>query len=639
MDENSLFFVVTAFSGFFYRVWDLSCRIMYQKGCDSLKTNNLKNISVVAMVFLISVALSSCLVLGVEGTGSSGSKDTNGVFSFYMPSGDSVSGPITPPASILIDFKYKGFIPVKKLGFSIKRNNDEKVWFSKDFTSTRHATVLFDAGNNAGKFSCVVSVTDIYGRSKNYDAPIVIDDLTPPTLSKMEFHTVEGTLIPIEKNQAFFWMELSDEESNIFDEITTGNLREKTRFFLNGFDISNKFWYNNEEMFITGAKNKLICIGNVYLENLNEGENELKMVMAQFGDDEQDFVYYSTDVTAGYPDKTPPKIVDYDFKPVEPGDDFVDFKVTESFMMYMNLRDEADKANYKPSGLKDVKWRLNNSVGATHEGTYSIDSLETANVVIPFDMRNMPNYTGDGIYNILIEVSDMKGNTTKLGPIFFELGLTQYEKLIIEHEKIYGDLLDVNYIVGEGIRFTIKTDWMLTNVQWNVIPEDTVKTADGNSLVLNPLKKGEYTVNVSALHKGINCFGSEAITVQSTPVSKDNIPPNYAFKPGDIKNPSIPSNLTVTDNLDLPNDKDQLFTFKSAIKTDPYGIKTPLNVVIIGPLENSTDYKKEFLVYTEDILSASTATELLPNEKVELSLEAVDLNGNVRPINEVFFNN
>ena len=617
---------------------------MYQKECDILNRKLSYNVLFIFLVVLISIAISSCLIPGAENTGSS-SKDNKGVFSFYIPSasvtstGVPISGPLTPPASVVIDFKYTGFIPIRKLEITVKRENDEKLWLKEDFTSTKHATVLFNAGNSAGDFVCDVSLTDLYGRKRDYSSSISIDDITPPNITKMEFHTTEGTLVPIEKNQVFFWMELSDDESNLFDEITIGNLRDKTRFYLNGADISTSFWYQNEEMFITGAKNKLVCIGNAYLGNLNEGSNELKVIMGQFGADEQDFVYYATSVTAGYPDTTPPQILDYDFQPAEAGDSFVDFKIKDEFTMYLNVKDEADRPMYKPSGLKEVVWYLKNSKNDTVQGTYTLNSLESANVVIPFEMNSMSNYTGDGIYSLFVEVSDQNGNTATLGPVFFELGITQFETLKLKNEKIHGDLLDVNYFVGETIRFTVDTEWSFdTALTWEVNPDVQDKTSTDQYFDITPVKAGEYTVTVKTTHKQIPCYGYDSITVLATPVFKDNIPPKYTFVKGNETNPSVPSKLTITDNMPLPDEKDDLFTFKSAIKTDQDKVKTPLNVKIIGPLENSGEYVKEFWVYTEDILGSSTSTELLANEKVEIELWVEDINSNKLVVNELFSN-
>ncbi len=600
-------------------------------------------------VFLSSVFLALVLVLSscVLFTGRGASNDSTGnaakygIFRFLDPAtGSPVSGPFTPPASFVVDFAYKGRLPVIKLELSAFRTEDNEYWLGTEAANTRSATCLFNSENSAGNFSFYATVTDFYKNVRAYEKTLKIADPTPPILETMEFYTTEeATLIPLEKNLAYLWMQLWDAQSPIFSDDTIGALREKTRFYLNGKDITSTFWYAPQEIFTTGAKNRLICIANVALEGMRKGENELRMVMGSYQEDEQDFVLATATISSAYPDTTPPVFLDYDFQPQEPGEVFVDFKVTDEFYLILSVKDRADKLNYEASGLKEISWLVEGE-GKTLSGVYPCNSLIEMNATIPIRLRQ--NAFPDGVYSLLVIASDNQDNLATLGPIYFQLGLTQFESLTVVDEKIGGNALLTEYRLGDTIRFTIDTDYAFDSAPtWNIYPSNAQFPQNALEALYSNAQIGNREVTVMAYHKGIPCYGRKAITVQSTPVWEDTIPPVISFSELTIEDPSLPFVVTITDDTSLGT------VWEEIIRPTYYAIKEPVAAasgttampyplqVSFLPLGNGTVFEQKFQFFLSDPLNGGNPT-LQAGEKIKVYVEAQDENGNIRASSILF---
>jgi len=596
-------------------------------------------------VFLILVlVMTSCVLLtgrGLSGQ-STGNAEKYGIFKFLDPeTGRPLSGPFTAPASFVVDFAYKGRLPVIKLELSAFRTEDNAYWLGTEAANTRTATCLFYSEDNAGHFSFYATVTDFYKNVRTYERSLKIADPTPPVLERIEFYTTdEATLIPFEKNLAYLWMQLWDAQSPIFNDDTVGALREKTRFYLNGKDITSTFWYAPHEIFTTGAKNRLICIANVALEGMKKGENELRMVMGRYQDDEQDFVFATSTISSAYPDTTPPVFLDYDFQPQEPGDFFFDFKVMDEFYLLLSVKDLPDKPNYEASGLKELSWTVEGE-GKKLSGVYPCDSLIEMNATIPIRLRQ--NAFPDGVYSLYVVASDNMGNKAKLGPVYFQLGVTQYESLKIIDEKIGGNALLSEYRVGDTIRFTIDTDYTFDSVPvWNIYPSNAQFPQNALESMYTNARIGNHEITVAAFHKGIQCFGRKAITVLATPVWEDDIPPVITISELVVDDPSLPFVVTVTDDTSLGT------TWEEIIRPTYYAIKEPVATasgttatpyplqVSFLPLGNGTRFEQKFQFFLSDPLYGGNPT-LQIGEKIKVYLEAQDENGNIRASSILFW--
>ena len=602
-----------------------------------------------SQVFLSSVflalvlVLTSCVLFTGRGSNndSTGNASKYGIFRFLDPAtGSPVSGPFTPPASFVVDFAYKGRLPVIKLELSAFRAEDNEYWLGTEAANTRSATCLFHSENSAGNFTFYATVTDFYKNVRAYEKTLKIADPTPPILETVEFYTTEeATLIPFEKNLAYLWMQLWDAESPIFNDDTIGALREKTRFYLNGKDITSTFWYAPQEIFTTGAKNRLICIANVALEGMKKGDNELKMVMGGYQGDEENFVLATATISSAYPDTTPPVFLDYDFQPQEPGEVFVDFKVSDEFYLILSVKDRADKLNYEASGLKEITWLVEGE-GKTLSGIYPCNSLLEMNATIPIRLRQ--NDFPDGVYSLLIIASDNSGNLATLGPIYFQLGLTQYESLTVIDEKIGGNVLLTEYRLGDTVRFTIDTDYAFDSAPtWNIYPTNAQFPQNALGALYTNAQIGNHEVTVMAYHKGIPCYGRKAITVQSTPVWEDEIPPVITFSELTVEDPSLPFVVTVTDDTSLG------MVWEEIIRPTYYAIKEPVATasgttatpyplqVSFLPLGNGTVFEQQFQFFLSDPLNGGSPT-LQTGEKIKVYLEAQDENGNIRASSVLF---
>jgi len=602
-----------------------------------------------SQVFLSSVflalvlVLTSCVLFTGRGSNndSTGNASKYGIFRFLDPAtGSPVSGPFTPPASFVVDFAYKGRLPVIKLELSAFRAEDNEYWLGTEAANTRSATCLFHSENSAGNFTFYATVTDFYKNVRAYEKTLKIADPTPPILETVEFYTTEeATLIPFEKNLAYLWMQLWDAESPIFNDDTIGALREKTRFYLNGKDITSTFWYAPQEIFTTGAKNRLICIANVALAGMKKGDNELKMVMGGYQGDEENFVLATATISSAYPDTTPPVFLDYDFQPQEPGEVFVDFKVSDEFYLILSVKDRADKLNYEASGLKEITWLVEGE-GKTLSGVYPCHSLIEMNETIPVRLRQ--NAFPDGVYSLLIIASDNSGNLATLGPIYFQLGLTQYESLTVIDEKIGGNVLLTEYRLGDTVRFTIDTDYAFDSAPtWNIYPTNAQFPQNALGALYTNAQIGNHEVTVMAYHKGIPCYGRKAITVQSTPVWEDEIPPVITFSELTVEDPSLPFVVTVTDDTSLG------MVWEEIIRPTYYAIKEPVATasgttatpyplqVSFLPLGNGTVFEQQFQFFLSDPLNGGSPT-LQTGEKIKVYLEAQDENGNIRASSVLF---
>jgi hypothetical protein len=538
---------------------------------------------------------------------------------------------MTAPASFVIDFTYKGRFPVIKLELAGYRTDDGKYWTGIEAANTRNATCVFESGNNAGNFTFCATVTDFYRNIRTYQKTLDIDDYTPPVLTALEFYTTEeATLIPFEKNIAYLWMELWDEETPIFNDETIGALREKTRFYLNGKDITSTFWYNPNEIFTTGSRNRVICIANVALEGLNEGENYLRMIMGQYTGEEQWFVESTSTISSAYPDTTPPVFLDYDFQPQEPGDSYVDFKVTDEFYLSLSVKDEPDKPNYTPSGLKEIAWVVEGE-GQTIQGTQTVSSLIQYNTTIPIRLRQ--NACSDGVYSLVVTASDNMENISVLGPFYFQLGLTQYETLEVIDEKIGGNQFISEYRLGDTIRFTIDTEYGFDAAPtWNCYPTNSQFPQSGTEAFFIDIGIGEYEITVSAEHKGIPCYGKKPITVQSTPVWEDETPPGISFSEYSVTDPGQPFIVTVTDDTSLGTDWESIIQSPYAIKypvasasdtsATPYGLQ-----VVYLPIGTGTIFEQQFQFFLSDFINGGNPT-LETGEKIIVYVNAKDENEN-----------
>ncbi len=608
------------------------------------KRNSWSLVILSSVFFALVLILTSCVLFTGRGTSNNttGSASKYGIFRFLDPAtGIPISGPFTPPASFVVDFSYKGRLPVIKLELSGFRMEDNEYWLGTEAANTRTATCLFHSENNAGNFTFYATVTDFYKNVRSFEKTLKIADPTPPILETIEFYTTEeATLIPLEKNLAYLWMQLWDTESPIFNEDTVGALREKTRFYLNGKDITSTFWYAPQEIFTTGAKNRLICIANVALEGMKNGENELRMVMGGYQGDEEDFVLATATISSSYPDTTAPVFLDYDFQPQEPGDTFVDFKVTDEFYLVLSVKDLPDKPNYEASGLKEITWLVEGE-GKTLSGIYPCNSLLEMNATIPIRLRQ--NDFPDGVYSLLAIVSDNNDNWAALGPIYFQLGLTQYESLTVIDEKIGGNVLLTEYRLGDTIRFTIDTAYAFdTAPTWNIYPANAQFPQNSLEALYTNAQIGNHEVTVMAYHKGIPCYGKKAVTVQSTPVWEDEIPPVITFSGLTVEDPSLPFVVTVTDDTSLGA------VWEDIIRPTYYAIKEPIATasgttalpyplqVSFLPLGNGTIFEQNFQFFLSDPLNGGSPT-LLAGEKIKVFLEAQDENGNIRASSILFW--
>jgi len=145
-----------------------------------------------------------------------------------------------------------------------------------------------------------------------------------------------------------------------------------------------------------------------------------------------------------------------------------------------------------------------------------------------------------------------------------------------------------------------------------------------------------------AYHKGIPCYGKKAVTVQSTPVWEDEIPPVITFSGLTVEDPSLPFVVTVTDDTSLGA------IWEDIIRPTYYAIKEPIATasgttalpyplqVSFLPLGNGTIFEQNFQFFLSDPLNGGNPA-LLAGEKIKVFLEAQDENGNIRASSILFW--
>jgi len=592
--------------------------------------------TIIFLFFVGIFILTSCMIFsslgGGSGSGTIGSSDSNGIFVFRdLSTGSIFSNPITPSATVEVYFRYKGIAPVKSLELSVIRDYDSKEWVSNNLTSTKTATLAFTPNNNAGDFTANATVVDLYGKTRRYSKGLKVLDESPPTVTVLEFYPVDGKLIPNDENQPLFFMVLEDEESPIFTDRNMVNLRENTRVYLNGRDISNSFFTQDADSqpFFTGSNNKMVMIAKINLNDLQEGTSTLRIVMGDFKPDENDFVQVSTPVYASYPDNTPPNINNIDY----PDDEFsseilAEFKVLENFNIGVETRDKGDAPGYKVSGLDTLKVVIFGS--NNHTETFEVDcqGLEYGYFVIPVDVLTLT----DGLYNLYIEVSDKNGNIAKSQPVIFQLGVQPVKMLSLSVEKTAGEMNVDDFIYGDTLKFTVDDQIVLSGITWS--PSILLPQAGGYSALWEGVTYGSHLISVSGTYNNKQAYGYLTIEVLPTPTSHDLTPPEVVLTVSEAQNPFIPFKVNVADKVSLGNNPSNVMNNPpTALKFDSTGNITPLlvNFFTTGNDIYISEYNRYMSVEYQFSLTTigEAASPLTDGERVELRINVRDEKGNV----------
>ncbi|HRW92629.1 MAG TPA: hypothetical protein P5560_06750 [Thermotogota bacterium] len=589
--------------------------------------------SVITPMLLV-VLLTSCFLFsfpfgGSTSTGKPNTEDTKGSFKFLDPQTEQpFSQRLTPPATVLVEFSFNGIFPVTSIEFGAYREDDEKTWIpTSRFANTRKVQSTFSSGNNAGTFVFEATVTDLYDRMYAYSEKIQVVDTSPPSVTQFDFYPSNAaTLIPIEQNQGYVWMELVDEQSAVFSEEIVNSLANHTRSYLDGQDISNQLSFDPSKIFTTGGNNRVICIAEIEFGQMEKGTHLLQMFMGQLNGDEEDFLSFQTVISASFPDTKPPQISDVLLSPSEPGLDFIDYKIMDETVLFASVKDRAEKVFYEESGIDTLDWVIEGE-GRSASGTLYAYGVVEKDFTATIRMRDLG--FPDGIYTLSLRATDKNGNIERLDPIFLELGVTQSQELTILVEKISGNTNVLEYRVGDSLRFWIDTEWTFdADPTWRAIPEETLEPEQGLATVYQKVPNHDFDITVSAMHNGIPCFGYKHITVVSTPVNEDYIPPTISFLDASLSDPSVPFQLRIQDETSLPEEpivSTSVMKYPVSGATDtaiPYGM-----VAIITPSGSPSTFAQEYNVFLLDPLHGGVPT-LEDGEKIVFSVVAEDENEN-----------
>ncbi len=589
------------------------------------------------VVFVILIGLSavfstSCLMMVNPMSGSTGSDtDIYGLFRFFSEQGTQVSGPLTPPATFIVDFQYRGRLPVRSLEISAIRSSNEHEWFHQVRGATRHATTLFDSGMNADTFIFYATVTTIGQQIKVYEDIMRIIDTTPPTIVQIDFYlTDHDTLVPNTTNDVYIWIHLHDPETLLFAPDIRNTMERHTRLFVNGRLVQS--FFNPDDIFVTGSANRMIAIIRTALDDLKPGNNSIHLIMGGFGLHEEQFTEFQTEKTAEYPDHTPPVILFWEAVDTDPGDHIVDFVAFDSFIFRVRARDLPDHPTFPPAGLKEIRWRIDGGPSA-YQGIVDAGGFVEAEFSIFMDPRNAG--FSDGIYSLRLEVWDKNDNVHYEPPIFFRLGITQSKTVDLLVEKIRGNLLIPEFRVGDTLRFMPDTDWYLTSPHWGVIPSSIALTDQGVYALLEDAPMGNHTITLQAHHQGIPVFGRTQITVLATPVSEDAVPPTIEFRNLNVSEPGQPFKIVVRDETMLEEDwRDTFVRPPSAIMwpagtVDEPGTPYPLLVLFHPDAEyNASRFLQVFEIVLNDMTMGGIPPVLRPGDRIVFTVEVKDKRGN-----------
>jgi len=466
-------------------------------------------------------------------------------------------------------------------------------------------------------------------------------DPSPASITEFEFYlTQNATLIPSYPNDAFLWMKIEDDESILFSKSILSSFSGKSKLYINGRDM-NTSGFPPQSAIVSDDGKQIICIAKLNIPEINqtlqtpiilEGENIFKFIFEGFNVDGSGFIEKELILWASYTDITPPEIVDYDYVDAGPGIGYMDFSVTDEFSLYLEIKDRGDNLDeFAPSGLASLTWEISGENQTPITGTVDLTYLDknaTYRDYIPMRIR-ASNYPS-GIYRLLVNVEDRKGNKTVFGPKTFDYNVTTWKEAEIKVEKMAGDMGALfTYFAGETLRFSIDSNLTYDSETWSIIPEVGADFTSGSAgsiiggALYRNIKYGDYVVYVEAEKDGIPYYGETALSVEpsQTYVSQPII--TYL-----VPEPSEPSKLfevVVESLVGLPSDPYETLKKKKLVYTKD-GHPEPGRVDLF-PFEYTESKKQTFKAM---VLTSSGSPIILNNyDRVELILIAEDIRGNV----------
>ena len=537
-------------------------------------------------------------------------------------------GEIRFPATVTLKLGYKGYTPVKGINLTVLQEHSGKTVFDAGQLDPYDATVNFVVDDDAGDYIINTELVADNGTTAMATKLLHVVDSTPASITDFEFYlTQNATLIPNELNKAFLWMKIEDDESVLFSKDIVNSFINQSKLYINGRDMSTS-GFPPDSAVVSDSGKQVVCIAKLDIQEINpilqapiivEGENSFRFYFEGFNPDGSGLIEKKLQLTASYPDTTPPHIIDYDYDPNIPGFGFIDFSVTDEFGFHIQAQDKGDNfGEYDPSGLASLKWAV---VGEDISGTIDLSYLSKDAIyedLIPIQLRKAG--LTSGIYQFRVIISDRKGNETVFGPKTFSYDITEFKDVGVEKEKIAGDLDREQYIVGDTVRFTLDTDMSFDSVIWSSIPAITLEDSVGNSVLYKDIQYGVYVIYVEAEKDGITYYGQEELRVELP----DYYVPTIEYTVPSDSDPSQLFDIRITSVAGLKEDPEETIIDEELHYTKD-GMPAGDLKLDIFPFEYSD--KNEQLFKAMITTTSGSPIVLENNDRIEMILEAEDMEG------------